>query len=63
MKLSEGQLEQFNEEGFAVVENTLEDSDLAPVIQECEEHIDGRSRELLAEDKISQLYEDKPFER
>ena len=34
MKLSHEQIEQFNDEGFLVVENSLEDSDLDPVIQE-----------------------------
>ena len=63
MKLSQAQLEQFNEEGFLVVDDALEDRDLDPVIDEYEAHINKRARELLAEGKISQLYEDEPFDR
>lgn len=63
MKLSHEQIEQFNDEGFLVVENSLEDSDLDPVIQEYEDHIDRRARELFTDGKISQLHEDEPFER
>ena len=63
MRLSAEHLEQFKNEGFLVVEKALEDSDLDPVIQEYEEHIDHRARELLKAGEISQLYADEPFER
>ena len=63
MKLSAEQLEQFDNDGFLLIEDALDDSDLDPVIQEYEEHIERRARELLGANKISQLYEDEPFER
>jgi hypothetical protein len=63
MKLSKEQFEHFNEEGFLVADNALTDSDLDPIIHEYEEHIGRRAGELLEEGKISQLYEDEPFER
>ena len=63
MKLSAEQLEQFDHDGFLLIEDALDDSDLDPVIQEYEERIEQRARELLEANKISQLYEDEPFER
>ena len=63
MRLSVEQVEQFNEEGYLIVEGALEDGDLDPVIEEYEAHIDQRSRELLAEGKISELHQDAPFDK
>ncbi len=63
MQLSADQLEQFDHEGFILIEDALEDSDLDPVIQEYEEHIERRAQQLLEANKISQLYADEPFER
>ncbi len=63
MTLKAPQIEQFNAEGFLVVEDALEEGDLDPVIREYEEHIDRRAEELLAQGKIAKLYEKEPFER
>jgi ectoine hydroxylase-related dioxygenase (phytanoyl-CoA dioxygenase family) len=63
MRLSAQQIEQFNQDGYLVVREALEDSDLDPVIGEYEQHIDRRARELVAQGKISRLYEDEPFNR
>jgi len=63
MKLSQAQLNQFNDEGYLVVKGALAESDLDPVIHEYEAYIDRRARELLAAGKISQLYEEAPFNR
>jgi hypothetical protein len=63
MKLSEQQIEQFNEEGFLIVESALQNSDLEAVIQEYATHIDRQAQKLYAEGKISQRYEHEPFER
>ncbi len=63
MKLTAEQVEQFNEDGYLVVEGALEEGDLAPVIEEYEAHIDRRAQKAFGEGKIGQLYEDEPFER
>ncbi|MDA0747068.1 MAG: phytanoyl-CoA dioxygenase family protein [bacterium] len=63
MKLSKEQVDQFQEEGYLVVKGALETSDLKPVIDEYIVYIDRRARELHAEGKISQTYEEEPFER
>ena len=63
MRLSVEQVEQFEEEGYLVVEGALEDSDLDPVIEEYEAHVERRARELLAEGKISELYDHAPFDQ
>lgn len=63
MKLSQAQIDQFNTEGYLVLRKALHDSDLDPVIQEYEAHIDRRAHELYAAGKISNLHADAPFER
>jgi len=63
MRLSDEQVEQYNEEGYLIVEGALADSDLDPVIEEYEAHIERRARELLAEAKITELHEEAPFDR
>lgn len=61
MQLSAAQIEQFEKNGFLIVENALDDADIGPVIAEYEGHIDRRAHELLAEGKITQLHEEAPF--
>ncbi len=63
MQLSARQIEQFEESGFIIVENALDDADIDPVIAEYEVHIDRRARELLADGKITQLHEEAPFDK
>ena len=63
MSLTEVQVQQFNDDGYLLVEGGLNDADLDPVIEEYAAHIDGRARELLAAGEISQIHEDAPFER
>ena len=62
MLLNATQIEQFEEDGFLLVDHALEDSDIDPVIADYEEHIDRRARELLAEGKITQLHDGAPFQ-
>ena len=62
MELNQEQLQHFTKEGFLLVHDILADSDLDPVIQEYEDHIDRRARELLGQGKLSQLYQDQSFE-
>ena len=61
MKLSKSQIDRFNEEGYLVVEEALEDDDLNPVIDEYRTYIDDRARQLYEKGKIGDLYEDEPF--
>ena len=63
MSLTEAQIQQFNDDGYLLIEGGLNDADLDPVIEEYAAHIDGRARELLAAGEISQIHEDAPFER
>lgn len=63
MRLTQSQIEQYRTEGYLLVKNGLEMADLTPVIQEYEEHIDRRARELFASGALSQLYANEPFER
>lgn len=63
MNLTPAQIEQFTAEGYLVVRNALQDSDLDPVIDEYAAHIDKRAHELYTAGKISQLYGGAPFNR
>lgn len=63
MSLNQAQLDQFEEDGYLIVEGGLTDDDLHPVIADYEAHIDRRARELLAEGKITDLHETAPFDR
>ncbi|MEZ4707716.1 MAG: phytanoyl-CoA dioxygenase family protein [Caldilineaceae bacterium] len=63
MTLITRQIEQFQSEGYLLIEDALAPADLAPVIDEYAAYIDRRAHELLAEERISQLYADAPFER
>ena len=63
MKLTQSQIDHFEQEGYVLLEGVLTDSDLDPVIEEYIDHIDRRALELFAEGKISQLHEEAPFDR
>ncbi len=63
MSLSSEQVERFNTDGYVLIRNALEDSDVDPVIEEYEEFIDRHARQLKAEGKLDDLYEDEPFDR
>ena len=62
MTLSDDQIEQFKAEGFLVVEDALQDSDLQPVIDDYEALVDRLASRWLEEGRISQLHADKTFE-
>ena len=49
MKLSAQQLEQFDEEGYVVVEDALRYEDLDPVIEEYDRFVAEKARELYGE--------------
>ncbi len=63
MKLSKEQIAQFDEEGYLLLRGALTDADLDPIITEYETYINRRAEQLLAEDKILDLYVDEPFDR
>ena len=54
--------EFFLEEGYLILENILDKSDLQPVIDEINAEIDIRARKLLEAGNLSRLYENEPFE-
>lgn len=62
MRLTSTQVEQFETNGYLVVEGGLTDADLNPVITEYEAYIDRRASELKAEGKITDLHEGAPFD-
>ena len=62
MKLSEEHRAQFVERGYVVVERALTDADLQPVIDDYSGIVDEIARKLHAEGRISQRYENEPFE-
>ncbi len=62
--LTEAQLDQFAEQGYVVAENVLDPAeDLAPVMAEYGEVLDGIARDLHAEGVISSTYADLPFDQ
>ena len=63
MKLTQAQIEQFENDGYLVVKGALTPEDLSPVIEEYTAFIDKRAKEMHSEGKISDLFEDEPFER
>src|SRR5262249_7370865 len=63
MGLTEEQVRAFRAEGVLVAEGVLTEADLAPVITEYADWIDRRARVLVAEGKLTDLWEEAPFGR
>jgi hypothetical protein len=63
MSLSLQQIIDFQTNGYVIADNVLTDADLQPVIDELSQTIDNRARALQAEGKLTDLYENEPFER
>ncbi|MBL4700668.1 MAG: phytanoyl-CoA dioxygenase family protein [Phycisphaeraceae bacterium] len=59
--LSPAQREQFETEGYLVIENLLDDAVLDPVIAEISEQVDQHAQRLYEEGKLSSLYEEYDF--
>jgi hypothetical protein len=60
--LSAAQLEQFDRDGYLVVENVLDqDQDLAPLFAEYSSILDGIVDGLVADGTLSSRYDDLPF--
>lgn len=62
MRLTSDQIAEFDHEGYLVVEGLFDDSDLQPVIDEINDEIDRRARELMAAGELSRLYAEEGFE-
>ncbi|MCC6446686.1 MAG: phytanoyl-CoA dioxygenase family protein [Armatimonadetes bacterium] len=62
MKLTPLQIAEFYREGFLALEDVFTDSDLQPVIDEINEEIDRRAREMAASGSLSKSYEEEGFE-
>jgi len=63
MMLTTTYIQQFENEGYLLLEDALTLGDLASVIEEYSAYIDRRAHELLVEGRISELYADESFER
>jgi len=60
--LTPGQKERFDEEGYLVVENFWDvERDIAPVLREYEDVLDGIAKRLRANGEIRTTYSDLPF--
>jgi phytanoyl-CoA hydroxylase len=62
MKLTPEQIAEFHREGYLVVEDLFAADDLQPVIDEINDEIDRRARELVAAGELSRLYAEEGFE-
>lgn len=56
-------LEQFHRDGYLLLEDLLDDAQLAPLIDEYETYIDRRAGELFAAGQLTQTYATEPFDR
>lgn len=63
MKLSAGQISEFERNGVILARGVLTHADLQPVIDELSCWVDKRARQLHKEGKIDELHADKPFEQ
>lgn len=63
MGLTNTQVEEWREHGVLAVENLLSAVEMDPVIDEINDYVERRARELKDAGKIDNLYEDEPFER
>lgn len=62
MSLTLQQIVDFQTDGYLIAEDVLTDAELQPVIDEISQIIDQGARALKAEGKITELYENEPFE-
>ena len=62
--LTRAQLDHLDEQGYVVVDNVLDpEEDLAPVIAEYADVLDGIARDLHAEGVLASTYADLPFDQ
>ena len=62
-RLSQQQVDQFNEHGVLIADDVLTDADLAPVIAAFERWIDEAARQSQREGTVTDLHEGEPFDR
>ncbi len=62
-KLSAEQLEQFERDGFLVIENLLSEADIQAMWAEYTAALDAAAQDLFGRGRISQLYADLPFDQ
>ena len=62
LRLSDRQVQHFEDEGYLVIEDLFTDAELQPVIDEISADLDKRCREAVAEGKLSRTYEEYDFE-
>ncbi len=61
-RLSNQQLQQFNNDGYVVVDHLFDDDELQPVIDEISADLDQRCRQAVSEGKLSRTYKEYDFE-
>ena len=61
MRLTESEVSFFQENGYLLLEDVLDENDLAPVIDEYTDIIDKRAEKLHKEGKTTSTYAEKPF--
>ena len=61
-RLSDQQLQQFNNDGYVVVDHLFDDDELQPVIDEISADLDQRCRQAVSEGKLSRTYKEYDFE-
>ena len=61
MILSQQQKNDFAEQGWLLVRNFFSDEELQPTIDDIQQFIDQGARELVAQGKLSQTYEQESF--
>jgi ectoine hydroxylase-related dioxygenase (phytanoyl-CoA dioxygenase family) len=59
MMISKEQIEQYNQEGYTIVENVFSPEELKPILDEFEEIVNNFAEEAFAAGKISNKHEDK----
>ena len=59
MNISKDQIEQYNTEGYTIVENVFSPEELKPILNEFEEIVNGFADEAFAAGKITNKHEDK----
>ena len=63
MRLTDVDKNAFENQGYLLIEDALTIGDIDPVINEYEKYIDDRAKELYRAGKISNLFEEQPFEK
>lgn len=61
--LSSQQRQRYEEDGYLIIPNLLNDRDLAPVRRAIMRHVDQEAKRLSSEGEIKDLHERLPFTR